>query len=193
MAFASSLQRTWDRGVSATLAATEMVPQHIATTSPESAENFPVALRSTYLRLKVLEQNLQLYGRSPESAIRYQNPKAIRDTRGRETGACEGRALTLLLVPQQMGLALELLATLIAGRQALSLHLDGTIVVERQAGCCDRGRFIWGASGPGLVAPAPGPALARPSFWPFFLSCLLACLLAFLGWGWGWAGQAGGC
>jgi hypothetical protein len=94
----------------------------------------------------------------------------------------EGRGLTLLLVPQQMGLALELLATLIAGRQALSLHLDGTIVVERQAGCCDRGRFIWGASGPGLVAPAPAPghALARPSFWPFFLSCLLACLLACL-------------
>jgi hypothetical protein len=86
MAFASSLQRTRDRGVSATLAATEMVPQHITTTSPVSAENFPVALRSTYLRLKVLEQNLQLYGRSPESAMRYQNPKAIRDTRGRETG-----------------------------------------------------------------------------------------------------------
>jgi hypothetical protein len=138
-----------------------------------------------------LEQNLQLYGRSPESAMRYQNPKAIRDTRGRKLGACEGRELTLLLVPQQMGLALELLATLIAGRQALSLHLDGTIVVERQAGRCDRGRFIWGASGPGLVAPAPGPALARPSFWPFFLSCLLACLLACfpgLGLGLGWAG-----
>jgi hypothetical protein len=97
-----------------------------------------------------------------------------------------------------MGLALELLATLIAGRQALSLHLDGTIVVERQAGCCDRGRFIWGASGPGLVAPAPGPALARPSFSPFFLSCLFACLLACLlscfpglGLGLGWAGWSG--
>jgi hypothetical protein len=116
MTLASPLQRTGDRGVPATLAATEMVSQHIATTSPASAENFPVALRSAYLRLKVLEQNLQLYGRSPESAMRYQNPKAIRDTRRKETGACEGRQLTLLLVPQQMGLALELLATLIAGR-----------------------------------------------------------------------------
>jgi hypothetical protein len=39
---------------------------------------------------------------------------------------------TLLLVSQQMGLALEFLAALIAGRQALSLHSDGTIVVDGQ-------------------------------------------------------------
>lgn len=101
MTLASSLQRTRDRGVSTTLAATEMVSQHIAAFEGLGAEF-----------------------------------TAVRAISG-----------VLLLVPQQMGLALELLATLIAGRQALSLHLDGTIVVERQAGCCDRGRFIWGASG----------------------------------------------
>jgi hypothetical protein len=82
---------------------------------------------------------------------RYQNPNVLRETR--ETGWRGGRELTLLLVPQQMGLALELLATLIAGRQALSLHLDGTIVVERQAGVATEGRFIWGASGAGMAGP----------------------------------------
>lgn len=51
-------------------------------------------------------------------------------------------------MPQEMGLALEFLATLIAGRQALSLHLDGTIVVERRAGAATEERFIWGAGGP---------------------------------------------
>jgi hypothetical protein len=68
----------------------------------------------TYLRLKVLEQNLQLYGRSPESVIgnirsypRMYEHERMRGGKGR---------LTLLLMPQQMGLALELLATLIAGR-----------------------------------------------------------------------------
>lgn len=40
-------------------------------------------------------------------------------------------ALTLLLMSQQMGFSLELLAALIAGRQALSLHCIN-IVVERQ-------------------------------------------------------------
>lgn len=39
--------------------------------------------------------------------------------------------LTLLLMAQQVCFALELLSTLIAGRQA-SVHLDGTIVVERE-------------------------------------------------------------
>jgi hypothetical protein len=39
---------------------------------------------------------------------------------------------TLLLVSQKMGFALELLATLIAGRWALSLHFVRTILVEHQ-------------------------------------------------------------
>jgi hypothetical protein len=73
--------------------------------------------------------------------------------------------------------------SLIAGRQALSLHLDGTIVVERQAGCCDRGRFIWGASGARSSGILLTPLLGRASGLSFFLAFL----------GWGWAGQAGAC
>lgn len=68
-----------------------------------------------YLRLNVLEQNLQLYGLSPESNYADQlivcSPiRGVRDHR------------TLLLVAEEMGFALEVLATLIAGRKAVSLH-----------------------------------------------------------------------
>jgi hypothetical protein len=34
-----------------------------------SAGDFPMVFKGAYLRLKVLEQNLQLYGRSPESMM----------------------------------------------------------------------------------------------------------------------------
>jgi len=43
-----------------------------------------------------------------------------------------------------MGLALEFLAALIAGRQALSLHSDGTIVVDGQERVGESSEFIWG-------------------------------------------------
>ena len=136
MAFPPSLQRARDRGVSTAFAATEMVAQYIAIQSPRSVEGIPRVARDSYLRLKVLEQNLQLYGRSPESGTRYQKCTTIciRAPHKQRPRTCrEDGQLTLLLVSQQMGLALELLATLIAGRQALSLHVDGTIVVERRA------------------------------------------------------------
>ncbi len=118
MTLPASLQRTRDRGVSSALAATEMVSQHITTTPEMSAEEFPTVSEGTYLRLKVLEQNLQLYGRSPESVIRDIRSYPSRYENGGSSRAiCErGRERTLLLVPQQMGFALELLATLIAGR-----------------------------------------------------------------------------
>jgi hypothetical protein len=76
MTFPSSLQRARDGGVSTALAATEMVSQHIAAESALSAELIPTIFQSTYLRLKVLEQNLQLYGRSPESVSRISEKAA---------------------------------------------------------------------------------------------------------------------
>ena len=53
-------------------------------------------------------------------------------------------------MPQEMGLALELLAALIAGRQALSLHCDGTIVVGDAAGLRELMLILmWGRVGAG--------------------------------------------
>jgi hypothetical protein len=63
-----------------------------------------------------------------------------------------------LLVSQQMGLALEFLAAFIAGRQALSLHSDGTIVVDGQ----ERGRV---QSLFGVLASRQRQPIA--SFWGF--------------------------
>jgi hypothetical protein len=81
-----------------------------------SVEEFPMVFEGTYLRLKVLEQNLQLYGRSPESVMPISESCEVSEKDTKTSGSArEGRKLTLLLVPQQMGLALELLATLIAG------------------------------------------------------------------------------
>lgn len=86
----------------------------------QSAEVTLAVVKSVYLRLNVFEQNLQLYGLSPEST------HAVRTA-----VESDFSALALLLMSQQMGLSLELLAALVAGRQALSLHCIN-IVVERQ-------------------------------------------------------------
>jgi hypothetical protein len=45
----------------------------------------------------------------------------------------------------------------------LSLHLDGTIVVERQAGRCET-RFIWGPAGTGTGTGWLSTGLARLAF-----------------------------
>jgi hypothetical protein len=66
VSFPATFQRTGNCRVSPPIASTEMVSQDIAegeTVSQASSEE----IRQSYLRLNVLEQNLQLYGLSPES------------------------------------------------------------------------------------------------------------------------------
>jgi hypothetical protein len=71
MTFPSSFEGIGDRGVSATVASTEMISQNIAIEKNVSVGYSGGTVcgvgKGTYLRLKVLEQNLQLYGLSPES------------------------------------------------------------------------------------------------------------------------------
>jgi hypothetical protein len=74
MSFAAALQGIRDGRAATTVAATEMISQDIAARiESQQAEGEEEArahqeCKTTDLRLNVLEQNLQLYGRSPESA-----------------------------------------------------------------------------------------------------------------------------
>jgi hypothetical protein len=87
MTFAAALQGIRDGRAATTVAATEVISQDIAART-ESQQKKMRAHTKTDLRLNVLEQNLQLYGRSPESTWKPEVSFSFL-SRGRAVGSGE--------------------------------------------------------------------------------------------------------